>query len=162
MKNIIVIASLLFYCKISAQSSYDFADRRGSYISRNNVYEIQYDKTNWKIDTAKTEWDVDFDDKFKLIRINFIELSSFIGEKKMKASLKDQFGKLGKVKHINGLDVDYFELDLMYYGNIWKYQGFYYSGRSGTVQLDVRVQEEGIKMLQPQIDEFYKGFREIK
>jgi hypothetical protein len=111
-----------------------------------------------------TNWDVEFHDKYNLVNVYFIEYDYFLSDKKLKTIIEDQYKEFGKIKNlkiykkkINNLEVNYFECELDYNDYLYKYQGFIYNGKGGSIQIQYGAQAEAITQNQSIIDELNKG-----
>ncbi|MBZ4042550.1 hypothetical protein [Flavobacterium hibisci] len=134
-----------------------------SYISRKGIYEIKYNPENW-VRTESSDWDVEFHDKYNLVNVYFIEYDYFITDKKLKSTIEDEYKEFGKIKNlkiskkkINDLMVNYFECELDYNDILYKYQGFIYNGKGGSIQMQYGAQAEAIEQNQNIIDELNNG-----
>jgi ABC-type Fe3+/spermidine/putrescine transport system ATPase subunit len=119
-----------------------------TYISRKQVYEIKYNPEHW-IKTESTNWDAEFHDKYNLVNAYFIE---------------DKYKEIVKIKNlknykkkINTIEVNYFECELNYNDYLYKYQGFIYNGKGGSIQIQYGAQAEAITQNQNIIDELNNG-----
>ncbi|TGD59280.1 hypothetical protein E4635_03345 [Flavobacterium humi] len=140
-----------------------------THISRKGIYQIKYNKKHWQKEEGETKWDADFHDTYNLLAAYFIEYDYYLAEKDLKATIKEQFKDLGKMKDlklydkkINGMKVHYFELNLEYQGFWYAYQGFIYNGKGGSMEVHFGVQQEGLKQYQEYIDEFCNGITIIE
>ncbi len=140
-----------------------------SHISRKGLYEIQYNKAHWQIGENTSQWDVLFHDTYSLLDAYFIEYDYFLNEKNLKETLKEQYKGIGKVrnlkmyeKKINEMSVTYFECEIDFNDLTYCYQGFYYNGKGGTIQVQFVLQKEGLKQYKEYIDEFCNGIKIIK
>ena len=134
-----------------------------TYTSRKGIYELKYDPKKW-IRADSSEWDVQFNDKYNLVTVYFMEYDYFITDKKLKSVIEDQYKEYGKIKNlkiykkkINNLTVNYFECDLNYNDILYKYQGFTYNGKGGSIQMQFGAQAEAIEPNQGIIDELNNG-----
>lgn len=94
----------------------------------------------------------------------FIEYDYFISDKKIKSTIEDEYKEFGKIKNlkiykkkINDLTVNYFECELDYNDMLYKYQGFIYNGKGGSIQMQFGAQAEAIEQNQALIDELNNG-----
>jgi hypothetical protein len=134
-----------------------------TYTSRKKVYEIKYAPERWiRADTS--DWDVEFHDQYNLVTAYFIEYDYFISDKKLKSTIEDEYKEFGKIKNlkiykkkIKDLTVNYFECELDYNDMLYKYQGFFYSGKGGSIQMQFGAQAEAIEQNQGLIDELNNG-----
>jgi hypothetical protein len=134
-----------------------------TYTSRKEIYEIKYNPEKW-IMTETSDWDVQFHDKYNLVNAYFIEYDYFITDKKLKSTIEDEYKEFGKIKNlkitkkkINDLTVNYFECELDYNDMLYKYQGFIYNGKGGSIQMQYGAQAEAIEQNQNIIDELNNG-----
>jgi hypothetical protein len=134
-----------------------------TYISRKQVYEIKYNPEHW-IKTESTNWDAEFHDKYNLVNAYFIEYDYFLSDKKLKSIIEEQYKEFGKIKNlkiykkkINTIEVNYFECELNYNDYLYKYQGFIYNGKGGSIQIQYGAQAEAITQNQNIIDELNNG-----
>lgn len=139
-----------------------------TYTSRKEVYEIKYSPDKW-IRTESSDWDVQFHDKYNLVNAYFIEYDYFISDKNLKSTIQDEYKDFGKIKNlkiykkkINDLTVNYFECELDYNDFLYKYQGFIYNGKGGSIQMQYGAQAEAIEQNQGIIDELNNGITIIK
>lgn len=137
----------------------------GTYLGKKGLYRIDFNKKVWQKSSEESLWDAEFHDLYNLVNVYYMEFDNFFPEKSLKATIKEQYESQGKVsdiklykKQINGMEVDYFECKLDYQGFVWVYQGFFYNGLGGAVELQFMVQEEGLAQYQKLIDDFCKGF----
>lgn len=145
-------------------------DNQIIYISKKGLYQIKYDAAQWQQETAvATLWDAEFHDPFHLITAYFIELDYFVPEDRLKSVIKEQFGEYGKIKNlkiskkkINDFEGHFFECELTYNNYRYKYQGFIFNGKGGSVELQFGVQAEGLAQFQSAIDAFCKGLMPAK
>lgn len=135
-----------------------------TYTSRKGIYQIKYVPENWIL-TESTDWDAQFNDKYNLVNAYFIEYDYFISDKKLKSTIEDEYKEFGKIKNlkiykkkINDLTVNYFECELDYKDFLYKYQGFIYNGKGGSIQMQYGAQAEAIEQNQNIIDELNNGF----
>lgn len=168
MKKIIFSFLLISSMTLISQTSTLPANME-EYISKKNTHSILYNPSHWIPDTASTGWDKEFNDSYNLVTAYFSAFDYFIPEAKIKETIKSQYSDFGKVKNlkiypktINGLNVNYFECELNYKDYDYRYEGFLYNARSGTVELTFGGQVESIKISRELIDEFCNGFKEIK
>lgn len=164
IKKIMVLLILISFNAIGQNQSSDIL----THTSKKGLYKISYNSQNWKKSNEATEWDAEFNDKYNLTQAFFIEYDYFITENKIK-SLKSQFKNLGKIKNlktykkkINDLDVDYFEFELSYDGLVYIFQGFNYSGKGGSIEMQFRYQKECSDDCQKRVNEFYSGLEIIE
>ncbi|HEX8014883.1 MAG TPA: hypothetical protein VF465_06585, partial [Flavobacterium sp.] len=64
-------------------------------------------------------------------------------------------------KTINNLEVNYFTCELNYNSYLYKYQGFIYNGKGGSIQIQYGAQAEAIEKNQSIIDELNNGISAI-
>ncbi|OXA87243.1 hypothetical protein [Flavobacterium hercynium] len=135
-----------------------------SYTSRKGIYELKYNPANWIKNEETTGWDAEFHDKYNLINAYFIEYDYFITEKNLKSTIEEQYKEFGTIanlkiakKKINDLTVNYYTCELDYNDYLYKYQGFFYSGKGGSIQLQYGAQAEAIEPNQGIIDELNNG-----
>jgi len=136
-----------------------------TYTSRKAIYEIKYNTENWIKSSQSENWDVEFLDKYNLITAYFIEYDHFIPEKKLKSAIEEQYKSFGKIKNlkiykkkVNNIEVNYFNCELNYNDYLYKYQGFIFNGKGGSIQLQYSGQAEAIERNQNIIDELNNGF----
>jgi hypothetical protein len=60
-------------------------------------------------------------------------------------------------KKLNTIEVNYFTCELDYNEYLYKYQGFFYSGKGGSIQMQYGAQAEAIEQNQNLIDELNNG-----
>jgi len=139
-----------------------------TYTSRKDLYKIKYNPDRW-IKSESQNWDAEFKDKYNLLTAYFIEYDYYVSDKKLKSTLEDQFKEFGKIKKvkfykkkINKIEVNYFECELDFDSFLYKYQGFFYNGKGGTVQIQFGGQAESIEQNQDLIDELNNGFSLIE
>lgn len=135
-----------------------------SYTSRKNIYEIKYNPEHWIKNPESQNWDVEFHDRYNLINAYFIEYDHFIPDKKLKSTIEEQYKEFGKIKNlkiykkkINNIEVNYFDCELDYNDFLYKYQGFIYNGKGGSIQLQYSAQAEALEQNQNIIDELNNG-----
>ncbi|MEO6174479.1 MAG: hypothetical protein ABIP27_04925 [Flavobacterium circumlabens] len=139
-----------------------------TYTSRKKLYEIKYAPERWiRADTS--DWDVEFHDQYNLVTAYFIEYDYFISDKKLKSTIEDEYKEFGKIKNlkiykkkINDLTVNYFECELDYNDLLYKYQGFIYNGKGGSIQMQFGAQAEAIEQNKDIIDELSNGISIVK
>ena len=136
-----------------------------SYTSRKELYKIKYNPDHWIKSPESDSWDVEFKDKFSLVTAYFIEYDYFISDKKMKSTLEEEFKDFGKIKNlkiskkkVNNTEVNYYTCELDYNDYLYKYQGFIYNGKGGSIQMQYGAQAEAIEQNQKIIDELNNGF----
>lgn len=139
------------------------------YTSRKELYQIKYNSNHWIRNLDAQVWDAEFHDKYNLLTAYFTEYDHFVSDSKLKSTLEDQFIEFGKIKKIkfykkkiNNIEVNYFECELDYNSFLYKYQGFFYNGKGGTVQIQYGGQAESIEKNQNIIDELNNGFSLIE
>ncbi|MDR6761742.1 hypothetical protein J2Y38_001951 [Flavobacterium sp. 2755] len=135
-----------------------------TYTSRKNIYEIKYNPEHWIKNPESQNWDVEFHDRYNLISAYFIEYDHFIPDKKLKSTIEEQYKEFGKIKNlkiykkkINNIEVNYFDCELDYNDYLYKYQGFIYNGKGGSIQLQYSAQAEALEQNQNIIDELNNG-----
>lgn len=135
------------------------------YTSRKELYQIKHNPDHWIKNPESQNWDVEFHDKYNLITAYFIEYDHFIPDKKLKSTIEEQYISFGNVKNlkiykkkVNNIEVNYFECELDYNDYLYKYQGFIYNGKGGSIQLQYGAQAEAIEKNQNLIDELNNGF----
>jgi hypothetical protein len=140
-----------------------------TYTSRKELYQLKYNPNNWVKSPESKNWDAEFNDKYNLLTAYFIEYDYFISDSKLKSTLENQFKDFGKIKKvkfykkkINNLEVNYFECELDYNSFLYKYQGFFYNGKGGTVQIQYGGQAESIEQNLDIINELNNGFSLIE
>ena len=136
-----------------------------TYTSRKELYKIKYDPEHWIKNAESESWDVEFNDKYNLVTAYFIEYDYFISDKKLKSTIEEEYKEFGKIKNlkiskkrINNIEVQYFECELDYNDFLYKYQGFFYKGKGGSVQMQYGAQAEAIEQNQSLINELNNGF----
>lgn len=94
----------------------------------------------------------------------FIEYDYFITDKKI-STIEEEFHDFGKIKNlkiykkkINNTEVNYYTCELNYNDYLYKYEGFFYSGKGGSVQLQFAAQAEAIEPNRKLIEELNNGF----
>ncbi len=167
--NLLTLFFLFFEFVLSAQKV-EVLDTTNYllYTSNKKVCEIKYNKAHWQIDTAKTDWDISFKDPFDLVNAWFQEFDYFVSVKNLKGTIKNQYEDIGRVrnlkiytKNINGLTVNYYDCNITYNREVYRYEGFFYNGLSGTIQLQLRLQLESLPIFEERIRNFFNGFRII-
>lgn len=135
-----------------------------TYTSRKELYKIAYNPDHWIKNPQSESWDAEFHDKYNLINAYFIEYDYFISDKKLKSTIEDEYKEFGKIKNlkiykkkINSMTVNYFECELDYNDFLYKYQGFIYNGKGGSIQMQFGAQAEAIEQNQTLIDELNNG-----
>jgi hypothetical protein len=135
-----------------------------TYTSRKELYQIKYNPDHWIKNSKSENWDVEFNDKYNLVNVYFIEYDYFISDKKLKSTIEDQYKEFGKIKNLkiykkklNTIEVNYFTCELDYNEYLYKYQGFFYSGKGGSIQMQYGAQAEAIEQNQNLIDELNNG-----
>lgn len=168
MTKLIVIIPLFFHLGLAAQTRLDTVSNIATYVSKKKTYEIQYNLEHWKIGSDSAKWDIEFHDVHDLIVVYFSAFNYFIPEKKLKETIKSQYEQIGKIKNLRiykkslkHMEVDFFECELMFKGYNYKYQGFVFSGQSGSIELQFGGQEESMGRNQKIIEEFCNGVAEI-
>ena len=139
-----------------------------TYTSRKKLYEIKYAPERWiRADTS--DWDVEFHDQYNLVTAYFIEYDYFISDKKLKSTIEEEYKEFGKIKNlkiykkkINDLTVNYFECELDYNDLLYKYLGFIYNGKGGSIQMQFGAQAEAIEQNKDIIDELSNGISIVK
>jgi len=162
--------ALLFAETLISQAMPGASEGYKIHVSKKGVYQIRYNEKEWQIDNKESKWDTEFKDTYELIFAYFTELEHFVEDHELKKTIRAQFEPESRTKKlkvykktINGLEVDFFELEVEYKKFIYLYQGFYYNnGRSGTVILQIGGAEANMKRLQPLIDEFFQGFSVVR
>lgn len=141
-----------------------------TYVSRKETYQIKYNPDHWvKSTEPSTSWDAEFHDKYNVVNTYFSEYDYFITDKNLKSTIEDQYKDLGEIKNleifkkkINGITVNYFTCELVYNDYLYKYQGFTFSGKGGSIQMQYGAQAEAIELNQSSIDELNNGIEIIK
>jgi len=135
-----------------------------TYTSRKELYQIKYNPDHWIKKSKSENWDVEFNDKYNLVNVYFIEYDYFISDKKLKSTIEDEYKEFGKIKNlkiykkkINNIEVNYFTCELDYNEYLYKYQGFFYNGKGGSIQMHYGAQAEAIEQNQNLIDELNNG-----
>lgn len=135
-----------------------------TYTSRKELYKINYNPDHWIKNPQSESWDVEFHEKYNLVNAYFIEYDYFISDKKLKSTIEDEFKEFGKIKNlkvykkkVNNIEVNYFECELDYNDFLYKYQGFFYNGKGGSIQMQYGAQAEAIGQNQNIIDELNNG-----
>ena len=136
-----------------------------TYTSRKELYQIKHNPEHWIKSPESESWDVEFHDKYNLITAYFIEYDYYISDKKIKSTIEEEFKDFGKIKNlkiykkkVNNIEVNYYDCELDYDNYLYKYQGFFYSGKGGSIQLQFAAQAEAIEQNQNLIDELNNGF----
>jgi hypothetical protein len=139
-----------------------------TYTSRKELYQIKYNPDHWIKNPESQNWDVEFHDKYNLVNVYFIEYDYFISDNKLKSTIEDEYKEFGKIKNlkiykktINNLEVNYFTCELNYNSYLYKYQGFIYNGKGGSIQIQYGAQAEAIEKNQSIIDELNNGISAI-
>jgi hypothetical protein len=65
-----------------------------TYTSRKELYQIKYNPDHWIKNSKSENWDVEFNDKYNLVNVYFIEYDYFISDKKLKSTIEDQYKDL--------------------------------------------------------------------
>ncbi|WP_343614308.1 hypothetical protein [Flavobacterium sp.] len=135
-----------------------------TYTSRKGIYEIKYNPEHWIQNPQSENWDAEFHDKYNLVNAYFIEYDYFIPEKKLKSTIEEQYKEYGKIKNLkifkkklNNIEVNYFTCELDYNDFLYKYQGYIYNGKGGSIQLQYGGQAESIEQNQNTINELDNG-----
>lgn len=104
-----------------------------------------------------------------MIKIYFSEFDYFVNDKKLKKTITDQFASFGKIKdlklykkNINDMEVNYFVCKLDYNDLTYVFQGFFYNGIGGTIEIQFGAQTEAVNQNQELINEFCLGLKKIK
>lgn len=136
-----------------------------TYTSRKELYQIKSNPDHWVKNSESESWDVEFHDKYNLITAYFIEYDYFISDKKIKSTIEDEFKEFGKIKNlkiykkkINNIEVNYYTCALDYNDYLYEYEGFIYSGKGGSIQLQFAAQAEAIAQNRKLVDELNNGF----
>lgn len=166
MLNKLILLFLLSATCMTAQTKSN--TKVETYTSRKKLYEIKYAPERWiRADTS--DWDVEFHDQYNLVTAYFIEYDYFISDKKLKSTIEDEYKEFGKIKNlkiykkkINDLTVNYFECELDYNDLLYKYQGFIYNGKGGSIQMQFGAQDEAIEQNKDIIDELSNGISIVK
>ncbi|KAF2341486.1 hypothetical protein [Flavobacterium tistrianum] len=144
-------------------------EKTETFTSRKEIYQIKYNPNHWIKKFESQNWDAEFHDKYNLVTAYFIEYDYFVSNQKIKNTLEDQFKEFGKIKkvkfykkRINNIEVNYFECELNYNSFLYKYQGFFYNGKGGTVQIQYGGQDKSIEQNLSIIEEFNNGFSLIE
>jgi len=139
------------------------------FTSRKGLYKISYNNQDWEQSTEESGWDAVFQGSYGSIDAYFMEYDYFISEKNIKSTIKEEFQDSGKIKNfkmykkkINNLDVNYYEMELIYSGLTYLYQGFFYNGKGGSIQLQFGFQKECGAQCQKLVDEFNSGLKLAK
>lgn len=135
-----------------------------TYTSRKGLYQIKYNPDHWIKNAESENWDAEFHDKYSLVSAFFIEYDYFISDKKLKSTIEEEYKEFGKIKNlkiykkkVNNIEVNYFECELDYNDYLYKYQGFFYNGKGGSIQMQYGAQTEAIEQNQNIIDELNNG-----
>ena len=136
-----------------------------TYTSRKDLYQIKYNPEHWIKNLESEGWDVEFNDKYNLITSYFIEYDYFISDKKIKSTIEEEFQEFGKIKNlkiykkkVNNIEVNYYTCELDYNDYLYKYEGFIYNGKGGSIQLQFAAQAEAIEPNRKLIEELINGF----
>ncbi|OXG06347.1 hypothetical protein BC749_10285 [Flavobacterium araucananum] len=139
-----------------------------TYISRKEIYQIKYNPDHWIKSTEPSSWDAEFHDKYNLINAYFSEYDYFITDKNLKSTIEEEYKEFGKIKNlkitkkkINDITVNYYTCELDYNDYLYKYQGFIYNGKGGSIQIQYGAQAEAIEPNQNIIDELNNGITVI-
>ncbi len=169
MKKLIIPVLLISSFAVKGQTNFDPAFKYATYVSKHNAYQINYNSKNWQINTDSSQWDIEFHDSNNLLKAYFKTLNYFVPQNKLRQTIKSQYLHLGKVralkvykKQLKYMTVDYFECTLKYQEFIYKYEGFFFGGQKGSMELQFGGQDESIARNQNLIDEFCNGVFEIK
>ncbi|MWB95337.1 hypothetical protein GON26_13290 [Flavobacterium sp. GA093] len=135
-----------------------------TYTSRKKIYQINFNTDHWIKNSESENWDAEFHDKYNLLAAYFIEYDYFISDKKIKSTIEEEYKNFGKIKNIkiykkkiNDIEVNYFECELNFNDFLYKYQGFIYNGKGGSIQMTYGGQAETIEQNQNLIDELNNG-----
>jgi len=135
-----------------------------TYTSRKGLYQIKYTPDHWIKNSKSENWDAEFNDKYNLVTVYFIEYDYFISDKKLKSTIEEEYKEFGKIKNLKiykkklqNIEVTYFTCELDYNDYLYKYQGFFYSGKGGSIQMQYGGQAEAIEQNQNLIDELNNG-----
>ena len=60
------------------------------------------------------------------------------------------------------MEVNYFECKLDYSDSTYIFQGFFYNGKGGTIEIQFGAQQEAVNQNQKLIVEFCNGIKKIK
>lgn len=162
MKNLLLIFMLaissLAFCNSNSEAN------KSIYFSRTKSYIIKYDENVWEMDTSENQWDCKFIDNTNLLFVYFSEYPFFIPKNKVKSTLIDHLKEQGKIKKIiisyrtiNGMDVTYFEQYLKYEGYLYKYEGYFYNGNTGTIEIQCSGQVESMEVSKQKVQEILNG-----
>lgn len=164
MMQKILILLLLINCSAIGQSQ-----NSDTFTSRKGIYKIKYDSQSWQKNSESSKWDAEFHDSYNLIKAYFIEYDYFISDKSFKSNIRAQFKDYDKIKNlktykrkINELEVNYFECELEHNGLIYKFEGFIYNGKGGSMELQFGFQKECWAQCQKLVNEFYSGLETLK
>jgi hypothetical protein len=140
-----------------------------TYVSRKGLYEIAYNTEHWQKSDETSIWDAEFYDTYNLLKIYFSEFDYFVENKKLKKTITEQYKSLGKIKNlkiyqkkINEMEVNYFMCTLDYHDSTYIFQGFFYNGKGGTVEVQFGAQQEAVNQNQELIEEFCNGIKKVK
>lgn len=166
VKNLVLFFVLSSFA-MSAQKKSD--SKSETYASRKETYQIKYNPDHWIKNTEpSTSWDAEFHDKYNVVNAYFSEYDYFITDKNLKSTIEDQYKDLGEIKNlkifkkkINGITVSYFTCELEYNDYLYKYQGFTFNGKGGSIQMQYGAQAEAIELNQNSIDELNNGIELI-
>ncbi|MBF4516262.1 hypothetical protein IRZ71_07910 [Flavobacterium sp. ANB] len=139
-----------------------------TYTSRKELYNIKYNPEHWIKNAESENWDAEFHDKYSLVSAYFIEYDYYISDKKLKSTIEEEYKEFGKIKNlkiykkkVSNIEVNYFECELDYNDYLYKYQGFFYNGKGGSIQMQFGAQAEAIEQNQNLIDELNNGISVI-
>ena len=161
-KKLIFLLLLCCFCSIAQTKNKSNLE---TYTSRKELYKIKYNPEHWIKNSESESWDVEFNDKYNLLTAYFIEYDYFISDKKLKSTIEEEFQEFGKIKNlkiykkkINNIEVNYYTCELNYNDYLYKYEGFIFSGKGGSIQLQFAAQAEAIEPNRKLIEELNNGF----
>lgn len=168
IKKKIVFLFVLSSFAMTAQKKSD--SKSETYVSRKETYQIKYNPDKWIKNTEpSTNWDAEFHDKYNVINAYFSEYDYFITDKNLKSTIEEQFKDVGAItnlkifkKKISGISVNYFTCDLEYEQYLYKYQGYTFNGKGGSIQMQYSGQAEAIELNQATIDELNNSIEAVK
>ncbi|NMH26645.1 hypothetical protein [Flavobacterium silvaticum] len=139
------------------------------FTSKKGLYEISYSSKSWQKSNEQSVWDAEFNDTYNVVKAFFNEFDYFVPDENLESTVREQFANQGEIKSlkiykkkINGLEVDYFELALVFSGMTYNFEGFFYNGQGGAVELSFRFQKECGAPCQERIAAFCSGFKLVK
>jgi hypothetical protein len=149
--------------EVIAQELFEYQDST-VILGKKGLYQIKFSSDLWHPDTTRTNRYPQFCSKYDMVKVYFKEWNCIVPQTKIKECIQDEYhtGKIKSLKIykkiINNIEVDYFECVRDFKGYLYTFQGFFYTGVSGTLQLEFKTQNEILANYRKQIDDFCKGF----